>query len=154
MILTVMFPSAPADGTRARSAKETSMPVRKKSAIYILVAKPLYIIGDGLITLKDFERFDLRVATILSAEDIPNSDRLYLLKVSLGSEERNIVAGIKGHYRPDELIGKRIIVLSNLEPATIRGVRSRGMLLAADDGKGMISLLTVDREIGEGSRVR
>ncbi|MBI2575190.1 methionine--tRNA ligase [Candidatus Woesearchaeota archaeon] len=76
----------------------------------------------------------LRVAKIISAEDHPNADKLYVLRIDLGSEQRQLVAGLKGHYSKEELIGKNIIVVTNLKHAVLRGVKSEGMLLAADDG--------------------
>ncbi|MCD6531648.1 methionine--tRNA ligase, partial [bacterium] len=78
---------------------------------------------------------------------------LLLLEVDIGTEKRNLVAGLAQWYKPEELVGKHIIVVANLKPAKIRGYESQGMLLAADDGK-TVSVLTVDREVPPGSRVR
>ncbi|MBI4356057.1 MAG: hypothetical protein HY597_06395 [Candidatus Omnitrophica bacterium] len=96
-----------------------------------------------MITLSDFQRVELRVGEIRDVQDHPNADRLYLLKVTLGGEERQVVAGIKLAY-PDKsaLIGKQVIVVANLEPATIRGVESCGMVLAATDPAGLVLLST------------
>ena len=104
------------------------------------------------ITFDEFCRIKLRVGEIVAAENHPNADKLLLLRVNLGEEERQLVAGIKGHYEPDELVGKKIIVVANLEPATIRGVESQGMLLAAGDGE-VLSLLTVDRDVPAGASI-
>jgi len=91
---------------------------------------------------------DLRVARITEVNDHPNADKLLLIDIDLGDEERTLVAGLKQHYTVEELTGTRIIVVCNLEPAVLRGVKSEGMLLAADDGKGTVSLLTTDAEPG------
>ncbi|HEY8393723.1 MAG TPA: methionine--tRNA ligase [Thermaerobacter sp.] len=109
--------------------------------------------GSSLITIDEFSRIELRTARVVAAERHPNADRLLRLEVSLGSERRQIVAGIAGHYRPEELVGKTVIIVANLRPAVIRGVESQGMVLAAEDD-GRLALLTTDRPIGEGHRVR
>ncbi|MBP9015342.1 MAG: methionine--tRNA ligase subunit beta [Candidatus Atribacteria bacterium] len=106
------------------------------------------------INLEDFQNIDLRVGEIVQAEKIEGTKALLALRVNLGEEERNLVAGLANYYRPEELVGKKIIVLTNLKPATIRGIKSEGMLLAADDGKGTVSILTVDRDIAPGSKIR
>ncbi|HHJ64115.1 MAG TPA: methionine--tRNA ligase subunit beta, partial [Aquifex aeolicus] len=94
---------------------------------------------------------DLRLAKVLSAERIEGSDRLLKLRVSLGDEERTLVAGIAQHYSPEELDGKKILVVANLKPRKIFGVESQGMILALSDGKNL-SLLVPDRDIREGVR--
>ncbi len=105
------------------------------------------------ISFDQFKQLDLRVARIKTCDNIQGADRLYRLTIEMG-EERQIVAGIKGHYTKEELIGKQIIVLANLEPRTIRGLTSHGMLLAASDqGKTSIVLITTDKEIPDGSTV-
>jgi len=105
-----------------------------------------------VVTIDDFAKLDMRVAEIKSAERVPNTERLLKLKIDVGGETREIVAGIAEHYACEELVGKKIIVLTNLEPRTIRGVKSNGMLLAAQHN-GKLSLLTVDREIENGAKV-
>lgn len=105
------------------------------------------------ITIDDFKRIQIRVATIREAERIPKSDKLYKLTIDLGNETRTLVAGIAETYSPEELIGRQIAVLVNLQPAVIRWVVSEGMLLVADvDGKAV--LLSPDREVPNGSVVR
>ncbi|MCS7242467.1 methionine--tRNA ligase subunit beta [Candidatus Caldatribacterium sp.] len=106
------------------------------------------------IHLEDFQRIDLRVGEVVSAERVEGTRALMVLRVNLGEEERTLVAGLAPYYTPEEIVGKRVIVVANLEPAVIRGVKSQGMLLAADDGQGHVSLVTVDRDIAPGSRVR
>jgi tRNA-binding protein len=111
------------------------------------------------IAFEDFAKVDLRVAKIVEAEEHPNADRLLRLQLDDGSgEPRQICAGIKGHYEPGDLIGRSIVIVANLEPRTIRGEESRGMLLAASDAaKGAedrsVVLLTPMSEIGAGSTV-
>jgi methionine--tRNA ligase beta chain len=105
------------------------------------------------VSFKDWENVDLRVAEILEVEDHPSADKLYVLKIDLGEENpRTLVAGLKGHYSIEELKGKKIIVFANLEPAVLRGIKSEGMLLAAEkDGK--IVLASVDSDIGNGAKL-
>jgi methionyl-tRNA synthetase len=105
-----------------------------------------------MATLSDFQALDLRVATVLSAELHPNADRLLVLRIDLGGAERQIVAGIRSSYDPASLIGKQIIVVANLEPATLRGVESQGMLLAARDGD-RVAVVTPDAAVAAGSKV-
>lgn len=106
------------------------------------------------IHLEDFQKIDLRVGEIVSAERVEGTRALMVLRVNLGDEERTLVAGLAPYYAPEEMVGKRVIVVANLEPAVIRGIKSQGMLLAADDGQGNVSLVTVDRDIAPGSKVR
>ncbi|WP_456418790.1 methionine--tRNA ligase [Methanocaldococcus infernus] len=105
------------------------------------------------IDISYLEKIDLRVGKIVEAEDIKKSKKLLKLIVDLGDEKRQIVSGIKEFYKPEELIGKKVIVVCNLKPAKLCGVLSEGMILAAEDESG-VSLLTVDRDIKEGSKVR
>lgn len=105
------------------------------------------------ITFDDFMKMDLRVAEIKSCEDVPGADKLYKLTIDVG-EERTIVAGIKLYYTKEELVGKKIAVVANLEPRTLRGIESHGMLLAASSAdKSSVVLLTLDREIANGSKI-
>lgn len=107
----------------------------------------------SLVNINDFQRLDLRVAEVLSTRRIENSDKLLLLEIDLGFEKRQIVAGIAQYYSPEELIGKKIIVVANLEPAKIKGYLSHGMLLAGKDERGNLSLLTVDKDLSPGAKV-
>jgi methionyl-tRNA synthetase len=105
------------------------------------------------ITFDDFMKLDLRVAEIKACEDVPGADKLYKLTIDLG-EERTIVAGIKLYYTKEELIGKKIAVVVNLEPRKLRGIESHGMLLAAStEDKSSVVLLTLDRDITNGSKI-
>ena len=104
------------------------------------------------INYEDFEKVDLRVATVIEAEAVPKSDKLLKLKIDMG-EKRTIVAGIGKDYKPADLIGKKIIIVANLKPAKLMGVESRGMLLATDTKEGL-TLLGFDREPKTGARIR
>jgi len=105
------------------------------------------------ITFEDFVKMELRVAEIKSCEDIEGADKLYKLTIDAG-EERHIVAGIKQHYTKEELVGKKIVIVANLEPRKLRGVMSHGMLLAAsNEDKSAVVLLTLDRDVPNGSKV-
>ncbi len=105
------------------------------------------------ITFDDFMKLDLRVAEIKACEDVPGADKLYKLNIDVG-EERTIVAGIKLYYTKEELVGKKIAVVANLEPRKLRGIESHGMLLAAStEDKSSVVLLTLDRNIANGSKI-
>jgi methionyl-tRNA synthetase len=101
----------------------------------------------------DFSKLDLRVGVVKEAEKVEGTDKLYKLLVDIGGEERTLAAGLAEYYSPEEIKGKKIIVVANLAPKTVRGVESRGMLLAAEKG-GVVSLLTVDKDVGSGAKIR
>ena len=105
-----------------------------------------------MITFDQFKAIDIRIARIVSAEDHPNADKLYVLTVEVGEGTKKLVAGIKEHYTKEELVNKEVVVVNNLKPATIRGVQSEGMALATkDDGK--LALLVPEKEVKVGSPV-
>jgi tRNA-binding protein len=108
--------------------------------------------GGGMISIDAFRQVELKVATIKSAEPHPNADKLMVLQIDLGSEHRQICAGIRNHYAPEELVGRQIVVVANLETAKLRGLESQGMLLAASDEDRVI-LLAPDRPVQPGSRI-
>ena len=105
-----------------------------------------------MITFDDFKKLDLRVAEVVSAKDHPDADKLTVLEIDLAGERRTIVAGIRGHYENDSLVGKQIVVLVNLAPATLRGIESNGMLLATIDGDRVVCLAP-DSPVTPGSSV-
>lgn len=105
------------------------------------------------IEIDHFKTLDLRVALVTDAENVPKSDKLLKLTLKLGDETRQVVAGIAKEYTPNDIVGKSIIILANLKPAKLRGVLSEGMLMAASDNDGKLSLLTVDRPIADGSKI-
>ena len=106
-----------------------------------------------MVNIEEFKKFEFIVAQIKEVKEHPNADRLYVVKVDTGKEERQLVAGIRRSYTPEQLIGRRVIVVNNLEPAVIRGEQSQGMILAASDDQG-ISILAPDREVVLGSVVK
>ncbi len=108
-----------------------------------------------MIPIEDFLKVDLRVAKVLHAEPHPNADKLLILKIDAGDgvEGRQIVAGIRNFYKPEELIGKNIVIVNNLAPAILRGVESQGMLLAAKDGE-QLTIITTEKDIKPGSKIQ
>jgi len=108
--------------------------------------------AENVVTIDQFFQSQLRVARVLAAEAVPGANRLLKLQIEIGGEPRQIVAGIAEHYRPEDLVGKSIVVVANLQPATIRGVTSNGMLLAASLGK-TLRLVTPDGPIDSGAKV-
>ena len=106
-----------------------------------------------MITIDDFRALELRVGTVRSAQPHPNADRLLVLRVDVGGEERQLVAGIRAHYDPATLVGRQVIVVANLEPAKLRGVESQGMVLAAAYGDSVV-LLRPDEAVPAGAVVR
>lgn len=106
-----------------------------------------------MITIEDFQKVELRVGTVMAAAPHPNADRLLVLQVRLGDEDRQIVAGIRAHYEPAALVGRQVVVVANLAPATLRGVESRGMLLAAS-AEDRVVFVTPERPIPSGATVR
>lgn len=107
---------------------------------------------EDLISYEEFKKLDIRIAQVEKVEEVPQANKLYKLTISLGDETRTLAAGLAEHYKPEELEGKRIVVLANLEPKKLRGVMSEGMLLAAVEGKE-VSILTPDKEIKPGSKI-
>ncbi|MGE3165660.1 MAG: hypothetical protein AB7O52_12190 [Planctomycetota bacterium] len=105
------------------------------------------------VSYDDFAKLQLRVARVLSVAPHPDADKLYLLRIDGGGEERQLVAGLRPYYTPEELLDRYVVVIWNLAPAVIRGQESQGMLLAAQDG-AIVSFLTPERAVGAGSKVR
>jgi methionyl-tRNA synthetase len=106
------------------------------------------------ITYDDFAKIELRVAKVLEARPHPNADKLLLLQVDLGDDQKQIVAGVKAHYAPESLVGKSIIIVNNLAPAMLRGEASNGMLLAATSGEKVILLTVDDQDCVAGARIK
>ena len=106
-----------------------------------------------MISIEDFKKLELKVARIKEASDHPNADRLYILTVELPDKTKQIVAGIKKFYTKEELIGRLVVIIDNLEPAVLRGVESQGMLLAASD-EATIAILSPDKTVALGSIVK
>ncbi|MFW9988122.1 MAG: methionine--tRNA ligase [Candidatus Odinarchaeota archaeon] len=105
-----------------------------------------------LVSYEEFKKLDIRVALVENIEKVPKADKLYKLSIDLGDEKRTVVAGLAKYYKPDDLKGKKIIVLTNLEPRKLRGIQSEGMLLAAVDGDN-VSILVPDKDLSPGARI-
>ena len=105
------------------------------------------------IQFDDFSKLDLRVGTVLSAEKVKKADKLLMLQVDLGFETRTIVSGIALHFEPETLVGKQVCVLANLEPRTIKGIESKGMILMAEDGDGKLHLMSPESIINPGASI-
>jgi methionyl-tRNA synthetase len=109
--------------------------------------------GPPLIAIEDFQKIQLRVAKVLAAERVPKSEKLIKLQVDLGTEQRQIVAGIGKKYAPEELIGRRIVIVANLKPAKLMGVESQGMVLAAGDAE-VKELVCLMSDVDPGTKVK
>jgi methionyl-tRNA synthetase len=108
---------------------------------------------DEYISIEDFAKIDLRVAEVISCEKMEKADKLLILRVKLGEEERTVVSGIAKHYAPEDLVGKKVVLVANLKPTKLRGVMSHGMILAASDDQ-YVDALTVTKDIASGNRVK
>jgi len=106
-----------------------------------------------MANIEDFKKLEIKVGKIIEVKDHPNADRLYVVTVDMGGAQKQLVAGIKSSYNKEELVGKQVAVVANLEPATLRGVESQGMILAASDDTG-IAVLTTDKPIKVGSTIK
>lgn len=107
-----------------------------------------------MIKIDDFRKVELKIGKIVEVKDHPNADKLYVVTVDLGDAQKQLVAGIKNSYTDKEaLVGKQVVVVVNMEPATLRGVESQGMILAASDENG-ISVVTTDKPVKLGSIVK
>ena len=150
-------PIFPRIENKVEATKETSMKNQPQSGVEGEAPAALPMEGATqapIMTITEFQKIDLRVAEIVQAEKVEGADRLLKLQVDLGGEKRQVVAGIAQHYTPEELIGKKVVLVANLKPATIRGVESHGMLLAASDTQAL-SILTLDRPtLPTGSKVK
>ena len=136
-----IFPRVDTKKEKQPQPKATAKPKQKQEAK-----------TTALVSFADFQKLDLRIARVLAAEPVEGADRLLKLQVDLGTEKRQVVAGIAEHYTADALIGKQVIVVVNLEPATIRGVESQGMILAGSGDS--IVLATLEKEMPLGTQVR
>jgi len=123
-----------------------------KNKIYEIKEHKDKLGGKELVSYEEFKKLDIRIALIESVEKVPKADKLYKLSIALGDEKRTLVAGLAEQYKADELKGKKIVILANLEPRKLKGILSEGMLLAAVDGD-IVSVLTPDKEIPSGAKI-
>ncbi|MDR3239615.1 MAG: methionine--tRNA ligase [Clostridiales bacterium] len=149
-------PNAPSVGKFQQISPEEAFKVlREKSASQLVPGQPAgQPAPDGVISIQDFAKVKLKVGLIMQCERVPGSDKLLKSQIQVGEDLRRIVSGIAQWYAPEDMVGRRVLVVSNLQPAKIRGEVSEGMLLAASDGEGNLSLATVDGSIAHGSEVR
>ena len=111
--------------------------------------------GITYVDFNDFMKVELKVGKIISVEDHPNADKLYVVKLDDGTDNgRTICAGLKEYYQPNEMVNKSVVFVANLKPRPLRGITSEGMMLAADDNNGNVVLVTIDSDIKTGSIVR
>lgn len=110
------------------------------------------VAAPSFIEYDDFAKLDLRVGEVVEAEPVPKSSKLLRLQIDMGDHRRQVIAGIGEHYAAEELVGRRVVVLANLKPRKLFGLESQGMVLAADDGRGL-ALLTPERYMEPGSTV-
>jgi methionyl-tRNA synthetase len=106
------------------------------------------------ITIDDFIKLDLRVAEVLECVKVEKSDKLLHLTLSLGTEKRTVLSGIAEHYSPEEMVGKRVVLVANLAPRKMRGIESQGMILAGEDEAGKVVLVSPEKELPAGSKVK
>lgn len=106
-----------------------------------------------MVTFEEFKRLEIKIAKIKDVQDHPNADKLYVITIDFGDKAKQIVAGVRDFYKKEDLLGREVVVVDNLEPAFLRGVESQAMLLAAKDEKG-ISIIIPDRDVTPGSTVK
>jgi methionyl-tRNA synthetase len=140
----VSEPSIPSPATSAAPTSTATLPATPPAATPAATPQ---------ITIDEFMKIQLKTAKVLSAERMPKSEKLIKLQVSLGTEQRQIVAGIGKKYAPDALVGKTIVIVANLKPAKLMGIESQGMVLAAGDAD-VRGLLTIQEEVDPGTKVK
>ncbi|MCK9432351.1 MAG: methionine--tRNA ligase subunit beta [Candidatus Omnitrophica bacterium] len=106
-----------------------------------------------MATIEDFKKLELRVAQIKEVSEHPNADKLVVLTLDLGGRQKQVVAGIKKFYSPEQLIGKQVVVIDNLDPVVLRGVESQGMILAASDDESL-AVISPEKNLKPGSIVK
>lgn len=109
--------------------------------------------GKAEIVYDDFAKLELKAATVTACEKVEKADKLLKLEVDLGTEKRTIVSGIAQHYKPEEMVGKQVIVVTNLAPRKMKGIESQGMILTAEDSDGKLQLLKPENPVAPGSNV-
>ena len=134
-----------------RSKGKGVKPVEEKEVL--LEEKEEEIKEEDLITIDDFAKVKFKVAKVINCEDHPKADKLLVLTLKLGEETRTVVSGIKQWYKAEDLIGKKVIVVANLKPVKLRGIESRGMILAAEDDEGNLTMLSTLEDIKDGATV-
>lgn len=106
------------------------------------------------ITIDEFDKLQLQIGQIIACEEVKKSKKLLCSQVKIGSEVRQIVSGIKAHYSPEDMVGKKVVVVTNLKPAKLAGIESQGMILCAEDAEGNLALVTTEKEMPHGAEIR
>jgi methionyl-tRNA synthetase len=106
------------------------------------------------ITIEDFDKIQLQIGEVIACEEVKKSKKLLCSQVKIGSEVRQIVSGIKAHYSPEDMVGKKVVVVTNLKPAKLAGIESQGMILCAEDAEGNLSLVTSEKDFPHGAEIR
>ena len=140
--------SAEAAGDEGQAGAETSRPDSPERADDIIDIEP-----KAEIAYDDFAKLQFQVGEIIACEAVPKSKRLLCSQVKVGSQVKQIVSGIKAHYSPEEMVGKKVMVLVNLKPAKLAGVLSEGMLLCAEDAEGRLALVAPEKEMPAGAEI-
>jgi methionyl-tRNA synthetase len=130
-----------------KQEEETKEQKEEASDVIDIEAKPE-------ITYEDFAKLQFRVGEIIACEEVKKSKKLLCSQVKIGSQVKQIVSGIKGHYSPEEMVGKKVMVVVNLKPATLAGLLSEGMLLCAEDAEGNLSLMVPEKDMPSGAEIR
>ena len=131
------------------AAEKTPAPKAEKKAKAEKPQEKKEEVPAGLVTIDEFFKTQLKTAKVLTAEKVEGADKLLKLSIEVGTEIRQLVAGVAQFYTPEEIVGKTIVIVANLKPAKIRGIESQGMLLAAKDG-GNLKLVTIDGDMPSG----
>lgn len=141
--------------------QETQPPAKPAEQPAALLTTPAHAVpsdtpaaSEALISIDDFARIDLRVAEVLAAEAVAKADKLLKLTVKMGDEVRTVVSGIRKWYAPEDLVGRKVILVANLKPAKLRGIESQGMILAAEDDQGNLDLVGLKLDLPSGTKVR
>jgi methionyl-tRNA synthetase len=141
------------NGSAVATPLDASLPATQAAAVKTespVGAKPVAVVPDGKITIDDFAKVELRVALVKTAERVKGADKLLRLEVDLGTEVRQLVAGIAEAYEPETLIGRKVVIVANLAPRKLRGLESNGMIVAAspEGGKPVLASFLEDVPIG------
>ncbi len=149
-----LYPRIDVKDREEKIVSEETQPVVTAEKEEEKAVKPVEQPESDYITIDDFAKVELKVAEVIACEKMEKADKLLILKVKIGEEERTIVSGIAQHYAPEDLVGKKVVVVANLKPTKLRGTLSQGMILAASDkGDNLVEVLTVDN-ISSGNRVK
>jgi methionyl-tRNA synthetase len=145
----ILFPKLEAEGPKPAESEKVSVGTQD------LVPSPALLAGEnGQIGIDDFAKVEFRVAEVIKAEKHPKADKLLVLTLNVGDYTRQVVSGIAQYYTPESLIGRKLVLVANLKPATLRGVESQGMILAGEDEKGKIVVVTPEQDLPPGAKIR